>query len=211
MTLVMLMTGMATSASLFAQHGHSSPPPAPHFSAPPRAPAPRPLGGNRPSGPAIPRGGAPSHPLGEAHLGEWLQRNKGLSTEEQTRRLRQEPGFNHLTPEQQQNVTNRLRQLDQMPPQQRQRVLERVENMERLSPAQQQQVRGSARQLAQLPPGRQQAVKDAIRNLRDVPPGLRQSELNSPRYSGQLSPDERGIVGNLLSVEPYHPAPPPQR
>jgi hypothetical protein len=98
--------------------------------------------------------------------------------------------------------------LNQMPPEQRQRVLERVENLERLSPQQQQQVRGSARQLGQLPPGRQQAVKDAIRNLRNVPPGLRQSELNSPRYAG-LSPEERGIAGNLLSVEPYHPPPPP--
>jgi len=48
-----------------------------------------------------------------------------------------------------------------------------------------------------------------MRNLRNVPPGLRQSELNSPKYS-QLTPEEHGIVGSLLTVEPYHPpAPPP--
>jgi hypothetical protein len=82
--------------------------------------------------------------------------------------------------------------------------------MEHLSPQQQEQVRASARSLGQMPPDRQQAVKDAIRNLRNVPPGLRQSELNS-KYGTQLSPQERGIAGNLLSVESYHPPPPPPR
>jgi hypothetical protein len=190
-------------AGLLAQPRHSSPP-APHASsqAPHPPPASHSSSGHQANG---------QHPpAGQQHLGEWMQRNQGLTSDEQIKRLQQEKGFSQLTPQQQQNATNRLRQLNQMPPEQRRRVLDRVENMERLSPQKQEQVRASARQLGQMPPDRQQAVKGAIRNLRSVPPDLRESELNS-RYGGQLSPQERGVVSNLLSVESYHPAPPPQR
>jgi hypothetical protein len=197
--LAVVTIGFA-AGGLMAQ-SHSSPPPAPHSAAPHPSSAPHPSGSHPPSN---------QHPPSGQHLGEWLQKNQGLSSDEQVKKLQQEQGFNKLTPQQQQSATNRLRQLNQMPPDQRQRVLDRVENMERLSPQQQEQVRGSARQLGQMPPDRQQAVKDAIRNLRNVPPGLRQSELNS-KYGSQLSPEERGVVGNLLSVESYHPPPPPPR
>jgi len=150
-------------------------------------------------------------PPGQQHLNEWLKQNQGVSTQEQINRLQREPGFNRLPPEQQQRLVQRLRQVDRMPPEQRQRVLERVENMERLPPQQQQAVRWSASRLGQLPPNRQQLVKEAINSLRDVPPGLRQSELYSPRYASQLTPEERGIVGNLVTVESYHPPQPPPR
>jgi hypothetical protein len=198
--LAVVVIGFAPGG-LMAQ-SHSSPPPAPHSAAPHPSSAPHPSGSHPPSN--------QHHPPGQQHLGEWMQKNQGLTPDEQVKKLQQEQGFNKLTPQQQQNATNRLRQLNQMPPDQRQRVLDRVENMEHLSPQQQEQVRGSARQLGQMPPDRQQAVKDAIRNLRNVPPGLRQSELNS-KYGNQLSPEERGVVGNLLSVESYHPPPPPPR
>ncbi len=198
--LAMVIIGFA-AGGLMAQPQHSSPPTPPH-SAPPHASSVPHPSGSRPPG--------NQHPPSGQHLGEWLKKNQGLTPDEQVKKLQQEQGFSRLTPQQQQSATNRLRQLNQMPPEQRQRVLERVENMERLSPQQQEQVRGSARQLGQMPPDRQQAVKDAIRNLRNVPPGLRQSELNS-KYGNQLSPEERGVVGNLLSVESYHPPPPPPR
>ncbi len=150
------------------------------------------------------------HVSGGPHLSEWMRQNQGLSPQEQSRKLQQEPGFKQLPPEKQQQLTNRLQELNRMPPEQRQRTLERVENMERLPVERQQQIRASAARLGSLPPERQTAVRDAMQGLRNVPPGLRQSELNSQRY-GQLSPEERGIVGDLLSVEPYHPPPPPPR
>lgn len=185
-------------AGLVAQPRHSSQP-APHTSS--QAPHPPPA-----SHPSTGHQSSQHTPPGQQHLGEWMQRNQGLTSDEQIKKLQQEKGFSQLTPQQQQSATNRLRQLNQMPPEQRQRVLERVENMERLSPQKQEQVRASARQLGQMPPDRQQAVKEAIRNLRNVPPGMRESELNS-KYGSQLSPQERGVVGNLLSVESYHPPP----
>ncbi|WP_114206650.1 DUF3106 domain-containing protein [Acidisarcina polymorpha] len=197
------LLGVACLSAL-GQHGHSSPPPSAHASAPSHPPA----GAGRSGPPARP--GNQSRPPSQQHLNEWLQHNQGLSPQEQARKLQQEPGFNRLPPEQQQRLTQRLNQVNRMPPDQRERTLERVENIERLPPTQQQQIRGSAVRLGQLPPQRQQVMRDAIRSLRNVPPGLRQSELNSSKYSG-LSPEERGIVGNLLTVESYHPAPPPPR
>ncbi len=149
---------------------------------------------------------SPSQP----RLSEWMRQNEGLSPEEQTRKLQQEPGFKQLPPEKQQQLTNRLQDLNRKTPEDRERTLERVENMERLSPERQQQIRTSASKLGSLPPERQTAVRDAMRSLRNVPPGLRQSELNSQKYS-QMTPEERGIAGDLLSVEPYHPPPPPPR
>ena len=198
-----LFSGMTTSG-LLGQSQHSSPPPPPHVS----SQGSHPLSASHSS--AGHQTNSQNHAPGQEHLGEWMKKNQGLTPDQQIEKLQRERGFNQLTPQQQQGVTNRLRQLDQMPPQQRQRVLERVENMEHLSPQQQEQVRASARTLGQMPADRQQAVKDAIRNLRNVPPGLRESELNS-KYGSQLTPQERGIVGNLLSVESYHPPPPPPR
>lgn len=198
-----VVSGLVPTGSL-AQSKHESPPPSPHNS----APAPHPPSASH-SSTGHPANGQ-SHPPGQEHLGEWLQKNQGLTADQQIEKLQHEQGFSRLTPQQQQNATNRLRQLNQMPPEQRQHRLEQVENMERLSPQKQEQVRASARELGQMPPDRQQVVKGAIRNLRNVPPGLRESELNS-KYGSQLSPQERGVVGNLLSVESYHPPPPPPR
>jgi len=200
---VAAMISALVPAALLAQPQHSSPP-ASHASS--EAPHPPPASHASIGHPA----NSQNHAPGQQHLGEWMQRNQGLTPDEQIRKLQQEQGFNRLTPQQQQNATNRLRQLNQMPPEQRQRRLEQVENMERLSPQKQEQVRASARQLGQMAPDRQQAVKEAIRNLRNTPPGLRESELNS-KYGSQFNPQERSVVGNLLSVESYHPPPPPPR
>jgi hypothetical protein len=77
--------------------------------------------------------------------------------------------------------------------------------MERLSPQQKDSVRGSARALGQMPFDRQQTVRQAFRSLRDLPPGERSRALSSPEYTGRFSSQERNILGNLLTVEPYQP------
>jgi hypothetical protein len=48
-------------------------------------------------------------------------------------------------------------------------------------------------------------MKSAFRDLRNVPPDQRETVLNSARYQNAFSPDERGILSNMLSVEPYQP------
>lgn len=156
---------------------------------------------------AAPRGpyGAPSANVRGPHLGSWMQSHQGQSFATQENSLRSEQGFNHLPPDQQQRLINRLHQLNAMPPEQRQRWLDRNENMERLSPERRQAVRGSVQELSSMDPARKQQVRSAYRVLRDMPPEQREHVLNSPAYRSMYSDHEREVLGNLLSVEPYTP------
>jgi hypothetical protein len=64
----------------------------------------------------------------------------------------------------------------------------------------------SGRRLAALPPDRKALVRRAFQDLSSVPLDQRQIVLNSSRYQGVFSPDERGILSDFLRVEPYEPA-----
>jgi hypothetical protein len=98
-----------------------------------------------------------------------------------------------------------LHQVDQMPEEQRQRRLARTEMIERLSPQERMRINLSARRWAFLPPDRQAIMKNAFQGLRAVPLDQRQTVLNSARYQGAFSPEERGILSDMLRVEPYQP------
>ena len=43
-------------------------------------------------------------------------------------------------------------------------------------------------------------------HLREIPIDQRQTVLNSARYEGAFTPEERGILTDMLRVEPYQPA-----
>jgi hypothetical protein len=143
----------------------------------------------------------------QPHLGTWLARHGNLTAQQQERALQGEPGFKSLPPETQQRLLNRLQQLNRMPPNQRQRTTERIEAMERLSPQMRQQVRSSFQEFHALPEDRQRLVKKAFRDLREYPPEQRQAMMNSGQFQAQFTPHERDILGNILAVEPYQPAP----
>ena len=142
----------------------------------------------------------------QAHLGTWLQRHGNLTPEQQEKALRSEPGFSRLAPEQQQRLLSRLQQLNRMPPNQRQRTVDHIEAMEHLTPEMRQQVRASFQEFHTLPEDRQRLMKKAFRDLREYPPEQRHAMMNSGQFQAQFSPQERSILGNLLAVEPYHPA-----
>ncbi len=142
---------------------------------------------------------------GQEHLPQWMAQHQNMSPAQQENQLRNEPGFNRLSPDQQQRVMNRLRSLDSRPPAERQRILDRNEAFERLTPGAKQDVRGSAQSLAQMPADRQRMVRQAFNNLRHIPSDQRQQILNSARFSQEFSPQERHVLGSLLSIEPYEP------
>ena len=54
-----------------------------------------------------------------------------------------------------------------------------------------------------MPPDRQTIVRRAFQDLRGVPIDQRETMLNSARYNATFSPQERGVLSNLLRVEPY--------
>jgi hypothetical protein len=119
--------------------------------------------------------------------------------------LSNDPSFRHLAPADQQRLTQQLRQVDRMPEQQRERRLARNEMLERLPPAQRMSIARSGQQWATLPPERQTMMKRAFNDLRGVPLDQRETVLNSARYQGAFSPEERGILSDFLRVEPYEP------
>ena len=117
--------------------------------------------------------------------------------------LRGDPSFNRLAPVEQQKLVDRLHQVNQMPEDQRQRWLARNEMIERLSPQDRMRVNLSGHRFAALPTDRQAMMKNAFRDLRSVPPEQRQTVIDSARYQGAFSPEERGILSDMLRVEPY--------
>jgi hypothetical protein len=122
--------------------------------------------------------------------------------------LRGDPNFRRLNPADQERLTQQLRQVNQMPDEQRQRRLARAEMLERMSPQDRTRVNLSAQRWTAQPPQRQAMMTRAFRDLRTVPPDQRLSVLNSGRYKGAFSPEERSILADMLRVEPYQPARP---
>ncbi len=120
--------------------------------------------------------------------------------------LRGDPSFRRLNPADQQRLMQQLHQVNQMPEEQRQRRLARAEMIERLSPQERMQINLSARRWAYLPPVRQALMKNAFQDMRSVPLDQRPIMLNSGRYQGVFTPEERGILTDMLRVEPYEPA-----
>ncbi len=141
----------------------------------------------------------------QEHLPQWIQHHQNLSPEQQQHALENEPGFRQLPQQTQQRMRDRLSQLNSMPPTQRTHVLERAEQMENLNPQQRQQVRGAMAQLGSLPQDRRRIVARAFRDMRGMSPQQRQAFMSSEYLQRQLSPDERGKLGDLMSIEPLLP------
>lgn len=176
----------------------------PRFAAPPPRPE-YPGGANgRPGGP----GSLGPYAFPPGHLGSWLNQHRNLPLQGQEQLLHSDPSFNRLPQAQQQRLVQQLRQVDQMPLQQRERRLARAEAIEHMSPQQRTQLYQSNRELLALPADRQAQVKRAFRDLRGVPLDQRQTVINSKRYQSQFTPEERGILTNLLRAEPYEPPQP---
>ena len=178
-------------------------------------PMPRPVGPARPypgppyMGPGFPRPGYPVYaPSTPGHLGEWLNQHRNLPAQEQERALRNDPSFRRLPAADQQRVIEQLHKVRQLTPEQQQRMAARVEMLERLSPQERMQVDLSARRWLTLPVDRQAPMKRAFQDLRAVPPDQRHTVLKSARYKSLFSSGERGILSDLLRVEPYQPARP---
>jgi hypothetical protein len=134
------------------------------------------------------------HQQPRGHAGDWLRRYKDLPPAEQERALQNDPGFRRLPPEQQQRLRQRLQHFSSLPPQQQLRMLNRMETWEHLTPEQKQQALQTFRQMRQLPPDRQRMVRTAVRDLAAMPPDQRERVIDSGRFKGMFSDQERGII-----------------
>jgi hypothetical protein len=139
------------------------------------------------------------------HLGAWLNQHSNAPTQEKERMLRSEPSFSRLPSGEQQRLMQQLHQVDNLNDQQRQRRLARANALEHLSPQERMGLNRSNQSFSTLPANRQALMKHAFQDLRSVPLDQRQTVLNSSRYQGTFSPQERGILSDFLRVEPYEP------
>src|SRR5271166_1640632 len=128
------------------------------------------------------------------HAGDWLRRYKDMPPAEQERQLQNDPAFRRLPPAQQQQLRQRLQHFSSLPPQQQLRMLNRMETWEHLTPEQKTQAKQIFNQMRQLPPERQRMVTTAIRDLRSMPPDQRERVINSERFKGMFSDQERSMM-----------------
>lgn len=157
----------------------------PH-SAPTNSPEARPpYSGHQASGKISP----PDSGHRQVHLGTWLTQHENMSPAQRQQALRNEPGFDRLSPQSQRNLMDRLAQINSMPPQQRQRTLAYIEAWGQLTPQRQQRVRSALQAIGSMRPDRQRMVKRAIRDLREVTPGEREAVMASSRFRSQFTFD----------------------
>src|SRR3954469_25816282 len=140
------------------------------------------------------------------HAGDWLRRYKDLPPDEQEHALQNDPAFRRLPPERQQMLRQRLQHFSSLPPQQQLRVLNRMETWEHLTPEQKQEARQLFGQFRQLPPDRQRMLKTAVEDLRAMPPDQREQVINSERFKGMFSDQERELMRGAARL----PLAPPQ-
>lgn len=175
------------------QQRHQAPPP----------PAPRTPAPNQQSDHTLNQ--QPNHPMQGGHAGDWLRRYKDMPPDEQERALQNDPAFRRLPPERQQQLRQRLQHFSDLPPQQQLRMLNRMETWEHLTPEQKQQARQVFGQFRQLPPDRQRMVKTAVNDLRNMPPDQRDKIINSDRFKGMFSDQEREMMRGATHL-PLAPA-----
>ena len=142
------------------------------------------------------------------HLGDFLNQHRNLPEPEQERMLRASPSFRRLPPADQQHVIEQLHQIRSMPEEQRQRRLAWNEALEHMSPQGRLRIYDSLRRKSALPPERQELIRRAWHDRSALPLDQRTMELNSERYRGIFTPEERGILVDFLSVVPYYSQPP---
>ena len=149
----------------------------------------------------------------QRHGGDWLRKNRDLSPADQQKALQSDPQFRKLPPQQQQRLVNRLNNFNSLPADEQQRRLNRIETWEHLTPQQKSQARQLASQWGQLSPQRKQMMRTAIGDLRAMPPDQRERVLESDRFRGMFSDQERNMLREttklpLAPVQPSVPRPP---
>ncbi len=146
----------------------------------------------------------------QRHGGDWLRKNRDLSLADQQKALQNDPQFRKLPQQQQQRLVNRLQNFNSLTPQEQQQRLNRIETWEHLTPQQKSQARQLASQWQQLPQQRKQMMKTAIGDLRGMPPDQRERVLESDRFKGMFSDQERNMLRETtkLPLAPAVPRPP---
>jgi len=149
---------------------------------------------------------APHAERPRGHAGDFLRRYGDLPPDEQEQALDNDPDFRRLPVERQQKYRQRLQHFSSLPPEAQLKILNRMETWEHLTPEQKQEARQLFGQFRQLPPDRQHMVKTAVDDLRAMPPDQRDREIDSDKFKGMFSDQERELIRGAARL----PLAPPQ-
>jgi hypothetical protein len=136
------------------------------------------------------------------HVGDWLRRFGKVPAQEQKKQLENDPQFQQLPRESQDQLRDRLDKFNNLPEERRNRILKRMEVFEHMSPEQQKEAREIFGRIRELPADRRQAVRRSARTLRGMPPAARERYLNSDEIQNNFSEQERDILRGLSKIEP---------
>lgn len=137
------------------------------------------------------------------HAPAFFQQLREISPAEQERVMQGDARFQSLPPERQQQIRDNLNRWNAATPEERQLLVQREQILQSFSPEQRDQIRQIFPRYRQLTPESRQAVMQTFLKLRNLPPGEREKFLASPEVQ-QLSPEERGILGDLKSLLPQN-------
>ena len=135
------------------------------------------------------------------HAPAFFQQLREMTPEEQERVMQNDERFQNLPSDRQQQIRENLKRWNAATPDERQLLQQREQILESFSPEQRDQLRQIFPRYRQLSPESRQSVMQNFTKLRNLPPGDRDKFLSSPEVQ-QLSPDERGILGDLKSLLP---------
>lgn len=144
--------------------------------------------------------GQNQHRLSAPRMGDWLRLNRGKSFDQQRKSLENDPDFQKLPPQRQEQLMQRLQNFNNLPPDQQQRVLKRMDKFNAMTPQQRAQTRALWDRMRLLPEERRAAVRQFFHSLVPMNHDQRQKALSSEEFNTQFNPEERDIIQRGLEL-----------
>jgi len=139
-------------------------------------------------------------PVPGPHAGDWLRNYDHLTPQQQQQMLEQDPQFRMLAPDQQQHLRERLYNFNSLPPQQRERVLNRMQTLDRLTPEQRHRANDLFAQFRTIDPQRRGKMMLSLRQMRGLSPAARAQWLSSPQMRRYYSPHELDLLRGMSAL-----------
>jgi hypothetical protein len=138
--------------------------------------------------------------------GPWIQRLGEKSPEEQERFMQNNREFQNLPPERQAQIRRNLQKWNSLSPAEKNRMNDAQQKWEGLTPRQKDLYQNHILpQWQQMSPDRRQLINGRLHTLQAMPPAAQERALNDPRFMQGLSPDEQGVLRNLVSLRNPNP------
>jgi len=147
-----------------------------------------------------------AHPEGTNLPAGAEQRLRDMSPQEQERFLQNNQRFQSLPPERQAQIRRNLQKWNNLSPAEKDRLSHAGDRWEQMTPQQRDLYQNHILpKWQQMSPDRRQLINGRLHTLQAMPPAAQERALNDPRFMQGLSPDEQGVLRNLVSLRNPNP------